>query len=354
MYVDVNNDFQFTDTIEVVHGITERTLLEIAEVGIENGQGYITLGAVNDQGPATALSIGSGQQSFVAGGRITKYDFGSEGHFVFEVKPVILAVNSGEGNLVPENNIGAFTVQAFGPRAVQLTKMRFEVSGSYDVRQGYGPKRFQLDRADRQGNRIVRTMNNGDTLQHPTLLYRPAQSVPFQTFVYADYAVGTSLFELDNPSGFSAGDRVMFDGDTNDGVGYLISSIDGIQVTLVGATQQPIQSGTGAYLVLDNPIVGDDSLLESGSVIEFNIADALIEEVAAGSSRSYVLVADTTNIKDTIEESSATTRVRMLGTKAALDETNALSWRYTRTIGARTPEFTISDSYQVSTQPILY
>jgi len=69
-----------------------------------------------------------------------------------------------------------------------------------------------------------------------------------------------------------------------------------------------------------------------------------------------VLLADTTNVKDnTTQGTTATTQVRMLGSKAAVATNNALTWSYIRTLnGSSSGSLTFSDSYIVSGKSLLY
>lgn len=192
----------------------------------------------------------------------------SENIHLEEVEPVIISLQVGVGNQVQENPLGVFVVAAQGSRDLLVNTLRFEVSGTYNTSQGFGPRNFKLDRADsRTGART------------------PDPNLNFLT---------------------------------------------------------PFEVGSGRR-----------------RVIGFNLPTPDI--IGAGSSKGYMLIADTTHLKDdSLSDATAETTVRLLGRRA--DEirdnlagtTDGLTWSYTRSNGALSPPHTISDSYIVTGKSILY
>ena len=117
-----------------------------------------------------------------------------------------------------------------------------------------------------------------------------------------------------------------------------------------------LRNGSPINAVQLNGLNAND-IVSSGSVLEVNIAAVMHEEIAARSSKAYVLLADTTQIKNTSISSSASTQVRMLGQKASPVSTftDGLVWSYTRTAtGQQSGALTISDSYIVPGKNLLY
>ncbi len=99
--------------------------------------------------------------------------------------------------------------------------------------------------------------------------------------------------------------------------------------------------------------------VNGNQVIGFNLKPPDVIDV--GTSKAYVLVADTTHMKD--NSSSGTmvaTTVRLLGNRAdetrdnAVGTTDGLTWSYTKSDNTLSPLHTISDSYIVTGKSILY
>jgi hypothetical protein len=100
-----------------------------------------------------------------------------------------------------------------------------------------------------------------------------------------------------------------------------------------------------------------DAYIKSGSIIEFDIAGASItEEIAGNSSKSYVAVADTTNIKNNASQGSTTsTQLRITGTRGSNAASNGFTWVYNKTSdGTSSGSLTLTNSYIVSGKPLLY
>ncbi len=125
---------------------------------------------------------------------------------------------------------------------------------------------------------------------------------------------------------------------------------DRISNTLGGST-----SLAGAMLVGATSTLADTTIVTSGQVIEFTLPTN--EQIAVNGTNGYVLLADTTNIKNnSTTGTTATTLVRMLGAKAVSTATdNALTWSYKRTAdNSPSGDLTISDSYIVTGKFLLY
>jgi len=93
-----------------------------------------------------------------------------------------------------------------------------------------------------------------------------------------------------------------------------------------------------------------------GTIIEFDLS-ALNEEIAAGSSKSFVVIADTTNMKDNTQQgTTAVSKLDILGTSGVEDpNTNGFFWSYTRTTdGSSSGLLSISESYPVHASPLRY
>jgi len=104
-----------------------------------------------------------------------------------------------------------------------------------------------------------------------------------------------------------------------------------------------------------------EATLESGQVFQFNLDTAnggatLAEEIAGNSEKAYVVMADTTNIKNNTQQgTTATTLIRMLGAKAVSAATNALTWHYRlSSSGNDSGALTLSDSYIMTGTSLSY
>ncbi|MEI7741568.1 MAG: hypothetical protein WCJ29_03620 [bacterium] len=231
---------------------------------------------------------------------VVNYNFSSSNQEVQEVEPIVTGLNVGSGSMVSENEVGTFVIRNEGNRSLVVDTLKFEISGSYPTTSGaqtYGPRSFKLDRADpTTGARIANTMISGAALS---------------TYTYADMA-GTS----------------------NECVTFAASGVYNV---------------FGSCTSVMIPV--------SGSVIVFDLdAAGLVEEIGGGSSKGYVVLADTTVIKSNSGSNTASTQVRMLGSKAVEGSTNAgLTWNYIRTSnGNSSGNIDISDSYIVSGKSITY
>jgi hypothetical protein len=268
-------------------------------------------------------------------------------HTVVETEPVISAIQVGSAARVPQNEIGVFKITAQGNRALRTNSVRFEITGSYDYDGGFGPSAITLDRANAQGERSNVTL--------PVLARVIGATSSVSSSLQADAAAGTTVLDLaEGAVGYVApavGDTIAVGADTNDGKGYLVTAVNAGNVTISPAlatgqlaTTAVTTSGTGAAYA--------GGLVQSGTVIEFVFTS--VEEIAAGTSKQYVVLANTTNIKNNTGDNSASTQVRMKGSKARVSADNALSWQYTRTNGSDSSVFTLSDSYIVSGKNIQY
>jgi hypothetical protein len=209
------------------------------------------------------------------------------------------------------------------------------------------------------------TLNSTSALGAPTLVYTNSGGAVGNAVVNngAGYAAASTSIVIDNGAGAAssitlvAGDRVTFGGSTNGGIGYRITAVTTTLLTITPGLQDAILDNASITAVATGAAVGATTILESGQVIEFNIAAALTEEVPSVSSKSYVLLADTTTMKTTATQSTATSQVRMLGSKADATGTAAdgLTWSYLQTAdGLTSGSLTISDSYIVSGKSLLY
>jgi hypothetical protein len=351
--VDVGNDGLFTGT---TNGIDETVSYFVKTVGTTG----ISLSTTS--GGATLDITGA---IAAAGGRITNYNFTSFNAEVREIEPVITGLQVGAGNQVTENEVGTFKIENQGGRSLTVKKLRFEVSGSYNTASGFAPKNFKLDRADSTtGTRISNTLNNGSSLGSPKLAYTLTGAVG-NAVVAGAKAAGQTSITIDDGAGAAsnttlvAGDRVTFTGDTNGGAGYKLTAVTTTSLTITPALQVGIADNATITAVATGATIGATSILESGVVIEFDIAGASItEEIAGNSSKGYVVLADTTNIKNnTSQGTTATTQLRMLGSKASPTPgaTDGLVWKYVSTLdGSTVDNLTISDSYIVSGKSLLY
>jgi hypothetical protein len=278
-----------------------------------------------------------------AGGPMTALAFTSESFGVQEVEPIISALTVGEGKQVSENELGVFGFTAQGARSLQLTQLQVEVSGSYNYGGGYGPRSFKLERANAAGQRTTPGATLGIISEYGAT--SPIANAEAEVVIPA----GSTVLDLDeNAVGFVApqvGDYVRFPGDDNNGAGFLVTAVDGGNVTIYPALNAG--QGIGQELTAIAGVAAyTGGLVESGTILEFSLVQP--EEVSAGGTKHYVVLADTTQIRNNGADTSASTQIRILGKKGQVDNTNGLTWTYTRTNGNSAGSFTLSDSYIVT------
>ncbi len=336
--IDYNNDGDFADTVD---GVAESVVGTVATIGATT----ITLTGID-----RAASAG-----FVANGRVSSFTFTSENHHVEETKPILASKDVGTGSQIIENPIGTFTVMTSGVQPITPVSMRFEISGSYNANSGFGPKRFRLDRADpNTGARISNTLGSPAPLSGATLVYTlNTATTEAGTTAASTFAKGTTVI---TGTGFAGdvGDRVAFGAENNGGVGYRLVSVSATSLTITPGLQNAIPGSQTVTSIASNPVVGDTAVLESGQVIQFTMPSG--EQVAINSTNGYVLLADTTSIKDnSAQGTTATTAVRILGSKAVSSASNGFTWSYIRTAnGSSSGSIDLSDSYIVTGKSILY
>lgn len=385
--IDANANGAFSGT---TGGVTETTSYCVRSVSSNT----VTLSAtLSCTGASGILDITA---ALTAGGRVAPVNsaFSSQNAHVEEVEPVISALQVGAGNQVSENPLGVFVVSAQGSQPLTVSSLRFEVSGSYNTTstatvRGFSPMSFKLDRAnpttgERDQDTALNTLTpyaayagtnsagtaiaNGGRLVNGALSLA-ATSVTFDTGVAANVPVGT---------------RVVFGTETNGAIGYRVTGYttngatdatgtftispalqaavaDNVAITFAGTTGTGNICGTTVEAICKARSPSGTAIFESGAVVGFDLSTA--DTIGVGSSKGYMLLADSTRIKDnTTSGSTASSTVRLLGNRAdkdtdtSLNATNGLHWNYTRTTGAAASAsaHTISDSYIVTGKTILY
>ncbi|MFH0928703.1 MAG: hypothetical protein V1821_04505 [bacterium] len=407
--IDANADGDFADTFGTGGAFSEATVYTIGAValggspdtfdilamnmGVIGGNGariYVTSKNMDFTGALATTDNGTPVAQATIGGRLSAYAFGSQNHEVQEVEPVITGLDVGSGAQVSDNPIGTFVVRADGSRSLTVNKLRFEITGSYNTTSNLGafaPRNFRLDRADpTTGARLANQMINGTTLSNGSaagsvkLAYSPSAGVlggAMQACGGAAPGVGATTLQFDLDAGVCAAgvltvtnlavnDRISFGADTNGGIGYRVTSISSCSgagtctLTITPGLQVGVALGSAFTKVTATPAIALTSILESGAVVEFDLALAgLNEEISAGASKGYVFLADTTRIKDNSQNgSTASTQARLLGSKASpagTPVTDGLEWTYIRTAdNGAMGALTISDSYIVSGKAITY
>jgi len=367
--IDVNNDGDFDDTTPVNETVTYTVsaFTDGAPDTFQAGLDTSTSGALTTPFGVYVITktqdtgqLGNTSTS-VRQAKLTNYGFASEPHNVQEVEPVIARTGDASKTGTPniETEMSVFKILAEGVRALETSKIRFEISGSYNFNGGFGPKDFKLDRANPgTGERITGTMTPTGALANPSIVYTPSAGSVGNALVAGAKAAGQTSITIDDGAGGAsnisllAGDRVTFTADTNGGVGYRLVTVTSTQLTVTPALQVGIADNAAITKVTTtNPTLAASSLLESGAVIEFDLdAAGLREEIDSGSSKAYVVLADTTNIKNTgAQGATASSLVRMLGNKATVGANNSLTWHYRLTSnGLDSGALTLSDSYIVT------
>lgn len=271
-----------------------------------------------------------------------------------------------EGTQVTEATLGMFKIEAQGVQPLKIKKMQFEISGSYNVSAGFAPFGFALNRVDPEDGEETPDDELGGL--SPYLVY--TKSVGAHIFGNAvangATAAGQTVVLIGTTAGVASsstiatGDelRVTFAGDTNDGAGYKVLAASPTSLTITPALQTgATDDATITILDTTNPGVVDNlggrSILESGAVIGFNLAESP-DIISPNTPKGYVVTANTTRIKDNTRNTTASTTVRMLGARAAEDSSNGLTWYYTRTTGTDTADLTLSDSYIVTEKTLIY
>jgi hypothetical protein len=374
--IDANGDGDFADTFTINGGTSaESATYTVAGFNANGGSAdSFNIGVDFSSNAKTAIQIYVTSKtqdvtgSLTSGGRVTPYGFSSFSNAVREIEPVITSVQVGAGSQVTENEVGTFVIQNQGGRSLVVKQLRFELSGSYNINAGFFPKNFKLDRADTStGARISNTFNNGASLGSPKLVYTASGGAVGNAVVAGAVSQFATSIVIDNGAGAAsnitlvAGDRVGFTSTTenNGGIGYRLTAVTTTLLTITPGVQVALLDNTVPTLIASNPTVGATSAIESGQVINFDISGASItEEIAGNNSKGYVVLADTTNIKNNSSQgTTATTQIRMLGSKASATPvaTDGLQWSYTSTSdGTVVDNQTISDSYIVTGKSLLY
>jgi hypothetical protein len=191
-------------------------------------------------------------------------------------------------------------------------------------------------------------------LSGSTLVYTTSTTTAIIVTAATTTKTATSITLSGADANIAVGDRLTFAGSTNDGVGYRVVSVAGAVLTIAPGLQNAITGPAAVTRVASNIAVGDAAVLESGQIIQVALPTG--EQIAIGSTNGYVLLADTTQIKDnSLQGTTATTAVRMLGSKAVAGASNSFTWSYTRTPnGSTSGNIDLSDSYIVAGKSLLY
>jgi hypothetical protein len=225
----------------------------------------------------------------------------------------------------PEEIIGGFQFSKRGGPNINLTELRVTISGSFDSAQGFGPRNISL--AERNNNGTI----NMWSPVRSTLFFLPTTTEPFSssTGLTQFSPTGTRMVYVEDTTGYEVNDRIIFFREFNsqlfgnDGIGYRVSAVgDGYLEVSV-----PLQESVWNVRVQKlhyNPTLGPESIIEPADVISFY----LFNGAEISDYRDFLILADTTQIKDNSVESSASLELFLHGTRGASVENNAVHWNY--------------------------
>ena len=207
VFVDWNND---GDYIDVFGGdnINENIPMKVCTIDTVNKTIQFFLG--NDCQAGALVDI-TAITNFVAGGRLASLPLTSASFTVEETEP-IMAVHSNfiDNSQTLDAQVGTFVFAAKGSRPINIDRLRFEISGSYQLNTAggaiFGPKNFQLWRAGDDGRKSIQI-----TAATPVLSFVPSGALDAD--LTAGFAANATSVTFDGGTAarlFQVGDRITF------------------------------------------------------------------------------------------------------------------------------------------------
>ncbi|TSC56403.1 MAG: hypothetical protein G01um101418_381 [Parcubacteria group bacterium Gr01-1014_18] len=472
--IDFNNDGDFTDN-HVVAGVNENLQFTVCTKAlIAAGRTTIQLDPdACGAGAAIVDILAAGE--FVVGGAITRFVTVISNVKTTEEARLVGSAHASFQDLsqTVTSQVGTFVLASQGNRPIIIDKLKFEVSGSFDVVNGFGAHNYQLWRASNtDGAKTVQipTGPGGIFTQAAQLVYVPsgtniANGAAPLVNNGGGIAVGATLIAFDAGTAnrsFSVGDRITFRAaaancgapnqagiSPNGTIGYRVTQVTtadlgitgsivitpgvrgtaladnvvicaftndaadalvnvangatGVGSVIIGTNAAPtvVVGDIVSFVQLAGPllvrnvgqghrvlavgnvapcaaancfvivpplpaalanndlirrssnVLQDTDLPESGAVVAFKLPAG--EQIGANSSSTYAVVADTSTMKATNNNGTATLTLRVPGNRGIADNTNGFNWTYTPANGGlNRPIIDISNSYPTNSRTAIY
>ncbi|GEM_PF-509947 len=349
----------------VAHTVTSTTGFGVGDVVVSQQTAFgALLGRVTAVTSAVLMTVASSTADAGIDTRVTRLPGAvSSGKFITmqDVEPVITATSGFVGGAATPGTgqeVGKFDVKADGDRNLSLTKFNVKMGGS---------------------NFPWKYVNSFDLYAGATLLSSATNTIGTieadagGTFVITGSTTTINLCHVSTGANANGELAIVGEGTATgaimdkiragDIIGFFVSSTAYVTYTVTSATVGAACTGTAnagdvALVVSGGNLVGTVSddvtpiLYVFSLSFDTNSATPLpAQTITAGSTTTYTVKADTTNVKTGVTSGTVNFNVQVAGTQGS---TGDVTWAYTPSGGSAITATTVSDSYPVNGPTFTY